>query len=112
MENYFKNLVWESCKKESLEYPSLIHLALESDGALVICTADEWQDNYTNAQPLCIFKAGKEIKLWSFDQSLGLNAEPRGQIKEDAPIILGAKHVKDFLEVTLPKYHSTFEAEK
>ena len=112
MENYFKNLVWESCKKESLEYPSLIHLALESEGALVICTADEWQDNYTEAQPLCIFKAGKEIKLNSFDHCLGLNAEPRGQVQEDAPSIIGGTQVKDFLEVTLPKYHSTFGAEK
>jgi len=108
---YFQKLIWDTCKKESIEYGACIIVALDSNEGLKFVTVDTWQEEFQGAQPLCFFKDGKEIQVGQTFENL---MEEIPEETEEKPLpnnhcFFGESQVKEFLEDVLPKYHSTFK---
>jgi hypothetical protein len=106
-QTYFQKLIWDTCKKESIEYGACIIVALDSSEGLKFVTVDTWQEEFQGAQPLCFFKDGKEIQVGqAFEQLL---EEIPEETEEKIDNVLGAESVREFLGKVLPQYHATFK---
>ena len=109
-QTYFQKLIWETCKKESLEYGACIIVALDSNEGLKFVTVDTWQEEFQGAQPLCFFKDGKEIQVGqTLEQLLEEIEETEEKPLPTKHCFFGESQVKEFLEDVLPKYHSNFK---
>jgi hypothetical protein len=107
-QTYFQKLIWDTCKKESIEYGACIIVALDSNEGLKFVTVDTWQEEFQGAQPLCFFKDGKEIQVGqTFEQLLEEIPEQKEEV--ELPNFFGKQKVREFLDDVLPKYHSTFK---
>ena len=107
-QTYFQKLIWETCKKESIEYGACIIVALDSNEGLKFVTVDTWQEEFQGAQPLCFFKDGKEIQVGQTFEQL-LEEIPEEDTKEKIDNVLDAGSVRVFLNKIIPQYHATFK---
>jgi len=107
-QTYFQKLIWDTCKKESIEYGACIIVALDSNEGLKFVTVDTWQEEFQGAQPLCFFKDGKEIQVGQTFENL-MEEIPEEENDEKVENVLGTEAVRSFLNDILPKYHSTFK---